>query len=132
MAAKRGNVNGSTIDFQLATSVENNFYAGAKKTVSVGPFLQFAGLLNAEVDLGTGAQCWVYNNSGTVGFVATYPVGVAATPPSSPSTGIPIPPNAYMQIGLGLNCRIIGSAATLACYKVMDDTNINLNTNQPF
>lgn len=99
-----------------------NKYAGAMKRVEVGPLLQVLGPINAKVTFKAGSSLWIYNNSATVGWIALYSAQSADPTPSSLANAIACPPNSYMRVSAGLNTAIIGSAATLGAYLVVDDT----------
>jgi hypothetical protein len=130
MAAKRSNLKRSAVDSGVAISTAYNQYAGSIKHVAAGPALEVLGALSAEISVGFGASLWIYNNSGTVGFVAFYKPGVSVPTPSSMANAIAIPPNSYLQVNSGLNSIIVGSASTLGVYKIVDDTALNPDDNQ--
>ena len=130
MAVKRNNINRSALDQGAITSVEHNVLAGGKKHVAVGPALTIVGALNVARSVGIGASLWIYNNSATVGFVRTFAPGESPAAPTGISDGIAVPPNAYIYLNTGTKMSIIGSAATLACYLVQDDTRLNIDDNQ--
>lgn len=100
-----------------------NKYAGAMKRVEVGPLLQILGPINAKVTFKAGSSLWIYNNAATVGWVALYSASASDPTPSSFANAIACAPNSYTRIAVGLNTAIIGSAATLGAYLVVDDTN---------
>jgi hypothetical protein len=130
MAAKRNNINRSALDQGAITSVEHNVLAGAKKSVLVGPALTIVGTLGSARSVGIGASLWIYNNSATVGFVRVFAPGESASAPTGLADGIAVPPNSYIYLNTGTKMSIIGSAATLGCYLVQDDTRLNLDDNQ--
>lgn len=99
--------------------------AGANKVVSSGPSLKIIGPLNVARQFQEGSILWIYNNSSTVGFVKFAQTGVLITAPTGLSDGIAIPPNQYLQLSIGSNTQVIGSAATLGCYLMEDHTKLS-------
>ena len=116
---KQGQVDQGQIE-----SIEHNSRAGARKVMQAGPQLEILGTLAAEKSIGYGRTVWVYNNAVAVGFVAFYEPGEAAPTPQALATGIPVPPNSYIQLSSGNKSIIVGSAATLGVYLVVDDSYI--------
>jgi hypothetical protein len=109
-----------SIDQQAASSVEHNNLAGAKKVFSAGPGLDIIGSVATAFNCGKGASLWLYNNSSSVAFVRFGAAAVAA--PTGIADGIAIPANSYIELNSGNNDFVRASAATVGCYKVIDDT----------
>lgn len=130
MGRKRVNTKRSAVDMGQAISAAFNQYSGGMKQTDAGPALEIIGTLAAEKAVGIGASLWVYNNAGAVGWITFYSGTGAAPTPSGLSNAIAVPPNSYLKVNSGLNGVIVGSAATLGVYKILDDTSLTVDDNQ--
>jgi len=126
MATKRVNKE-MRQDMASVPSLVFNKYAGGNKTISIGPSLSILGPLNAAVGVPQGSALWIYNNSGTLAYVAFGQTSAVAAP-SSPANGIPLPPNAYTYLSAGENSFVISNAATVFGYLVIDDSLLTIAT----
>lgn len=99
-----------------------NDRAGAYK--QLGPILgklKFIGALTTAQNVQQGKLVAVYNNAGAAGFIKMGdPTSIVA--PTGPTNGFPCPPNAYTIFAMGEDTGIIGSAATLFAYEILDES----------
>ena len=130
MAVKRTSGHKSSIDQGSAISAGFNQYAGAHKHLPAGPALNILGTLASPVTVPYGASLWIYNNSGTVGWINFYAPGDTPVSPTSLANAIAVPANSYLQVNSGIKNTVQGSAATLGVYQVVDDSVLNPNDNQ--
>ena len=129
MSVKRVPNNRSAIDNGVATSIECNQYAGAKKVLNVGPQFQILGPIGSAVAIHPGASIAVFNTSNnTVNFIKISNDGSA---PTGLADGIPVAPQAwlYVNIPLGMNA-IRSNSANVGAYLIVDDTQLSDTTNQ--
>jgi hypothetical protein len=124
---KRVLKSGGAEDSGSIDAIEYNKYAGAQKKLDVGPALNILGTCNSGLSLpGLGTSLWIYNNSSSIAYVAFYDAnGAVPSAPSSLSNGIALAPNSYTKLNSGQYSGIIGSAATIGVYQVIDDSQLN-------
>ena len=132
MGIKRVNRKDSVAGQGDIINSQNNAFAGAQKILQAGPDFtkQGANAFVSGIDASSGSTSvapssilWLYNNSSTAAWLALSTAAIGSAP-SGFSNGIPLPPNAWTQIGAGLNSFMRTSASTVGVYVVRDDTAI--------
>lgn len=129
---------------QDPSSISNLTYsntAGANKNTEVGRHLLpipvvTAGVLSYKTNVTVatvlpckGRNLAVYNNAGAVGSItlgedATITALAAGVADATGHVGIACPPNDWTYIACGEQNWVIGTAATLLCYLIDDDTSV--------
>lgn len=112
----------SSSDIGSIPAIQHNDQAGAQKQISAGPVRIILGSMAAALHIKAGSTVYCYNNSGTTAFVATFAKDATPVAPTGITNGIAIPPNSYIEVGMGTNTKIIASAATVGGYLLLDDT----------
>lgn len=100
-----------------------NDRAGAYKML--GPILgklSVLGALDTAKGVEKGSLVAVYNNSGAAVFVNS---GAAAMAAPSSTTGIAVPPNAYIIIAVGDDNYVRASSAAALGYLILDESSYN-------
>lgn len=120
---------GSAYDSGSVDAASFNWQAGGQKNIEIGPSLQILGTLNGTGSLkkvGYGKSVRVYNNSASVGWIAFFDVAGGDTPaaPTGLADGIAVPANSYITVSSGTKDSIVGSAATLGAYLIIDDSSV--------
>jgi hypothetical protein len=131
MAKIRVNRAGSAMDAAAIDSVQNNSYAGAKKSLHVGPdFKKQTGNsyvsgqdASGGIAVNPWSQMYLYNNSSTIAWVSLASAS-GAPAPTGIANAIPLQPNSWTLLCAGENSYIQTSASTVGVYTVNDDTTV--------
>tara|TARA_R100000951_G_scaffold112718_1_gene113475 strand:- start:7974 stop:8369 length:396 start_codon:yes stop_codon:yes gene_type:complete len=130
MNTKRNKDSNLYEDGHAIKNLEYNEAAGAKKTVEVGGALEYLGAVDAfaGMKVEAGAQLYILNLSGALGYIAISDAVIGAAP-AAPAEGIfPVfDSGEFTAYSTGSNTNIRTSVATLHVYKLVDSTVVRVN-----
>lgn len=108
-------------------NIEYNSEAGAKKTLEVGPALEFVSVTTAEVAIVPGSQLYLFKTDASVGYVKMAKTTGVSAPGAVPAADtFPVQPMVYTPISAS-DYKFIRGGATIYLYVLKDSSITKVN-----